>query len=65
METGNIFIRHWTDIFQGLRKNTSIHMEMHMIWQSPDNEKLMDMFRKDAPKMELSMIQMSVSGISS
>lgn len=46
METGNIFIRHWTDIFQGLRKNTSIHMEMHMIWQALITEKLMDMFRK-------------------
>lgn len=63
METGNIFIRHWTDIFQGLRKNTSIHMEMHMIWQALITRNLWICSEKDAPKMELSMIQMSVSGI--
>lgn len=56
------FIRHWTDIFR-LKKNTSIHMEMHMIWQALITRNLWICSEKDAPKMELSMIQMSVSGI--
>lgn len=49
--------------FSGLKKNTSIHMEMHMIWQALITRNLWICSEKDAPKMELSMIQMSVSGI--
>ena len=34
METGEYFYQALDRYFQGLRKNTSIHMEIHMIWQA-------------------------------